>query len=111
MRTFEKYYSYEWMQERMTQVDPILSLQMEHYTVAHMAVKARFYRLLHDVCFDKYDFDADFYKPKAKLTLLHVMAKYCSSSYWFNEDLTNLQKLVRRCTNLTLKNNQGFTID
>ena len=78
VEVFERHYSHEWMQETMTMVLPNRSACLEQYTVAHLAVKASFYRLLHDICFERYEFDADFYKPKAKLTLLHIVAKYVS---------------------------------
>ena len=70
----------------------------------------RFYRVLHDYCLNKYHFDVDFYKPKSKLTLLHVVAKYTSLNEWNEEEKENLKALVIKCSNLTLRNNHGFTV-
>ena len=83
---------------------------LEMYTVAHIAIKTRFYRVLHDICFDKYGFDADYYRPGARMTLLHIVAKYTSRSMWHQEEREALQKVVKRCSNLTLKSNLGYTI-
>ena len=103
VEVFARHYSYKWMQESMTMIDPSAGRGPgECYTIAHLAVKGRFYRLLHDVCFDTYQFDADFYRPKAKLTLLHVVAKYVSYLYWVDKDKEQLKRLVSRCSNLTL---------
>ena len=86
---FESHLSYEWIQETVT----IMTAKYKHFnnlteqfTVAHFALKCRFKRILFDICFDKYDFDADFYRPSAKLTLLHVVAKYMSDYKWGEDD-------------------------
>ena len=89
VEVYERHYNYDWMQETLTMVFPMFKNdlpQRELYTVAHYAVKASFYRLLHDVCIDRYNFDADFYQPRAKLTLLHVVAKYCSKDEWIEHE-------------------------
>ena len=54
----------------------------EQLTIAHMAIKGKMYRFLHEVVLDEYDFDVDYYKPYAKLTLLHILAKYGSLVDW-----------------------------
>ena len=76
----------------------------------HLAVKGRLFRLIHEVYLNVFKFDVDFYRPKAKLTLLHVVAKYVSYSEWSEEEQTQIKRLVERSNNLTLKNNMGSTI-
>lgn len=48
-----------------------------------MAAKAGYYGLLIDLFIEKYEFDPDLYKPLAKLTLLHTIAK--NRPYVYNE--------------------------
>ena len=91
-------------------VIPEKDFWMENYTVAHLAAKGRFYNFLHNICIDKYGFDVDFYRPRAKLTLLHVVAKYNSWYQWSEDERIQLKKLVDGSTNLTLTNNLGFTV-
>ena len=76
-----------------------------------MAAKGSLFRLLHDVFLDEYEFDVDYYRPHARLTLLHVVAKYGSSAVdWSPEKLCQIKKLVQRCSNLTLKNALGSNV-
>ena len=47
----------------------------------------------------------------SKLTLLHVLAKYVSGTFeWDEQEQEYIKRLVQRSNNLTLKNNLGNTI-
>lgn len=54
--------------------------------MAHLAAKGHLYRLLHEVFLDTFSFDVDFYRPRSRLTLLHVVAKYGGENEWSEED-------------------------
>ena len=76
---FDRHCSLEWMQETISVIVDMkynYGSNSEKYTFVHMAVKSGLWRLLFEVFLDKYGFDVDFYKPRSKLTLLHVIAKY-----------------------------------
>jgi hypothetical protein len=58
---------------------------------------------------DKHGFDVDFYKPQAKLTLLHVIAKFHRDEF-SDYDKEHIRNLIKKSNNLFLKNNFGRTI-
>jgi len=63
IEVYERHYSFDWMHETMNMTVRTNTgwPHSEHYTIAHYCVKSQFYRVLHDVCFDRYGFDPDFY--------------------------------------------------
>ena len=64
-----------------------MSYADEKLTIAHMAVKGKLFRFLHEIVLDVYDFDVDYYKPPfAKMTLLHIIAVYGSFYDWQEEE-------------------------
>ena len=83
---------------------------MEGLTIAHLAAKGGLFKVLIEVFMDEYGFDPDYYKPKYKLSLLHVVGKYQSRCEWTEEKAAKIEKLVSRCNNLTLRNNMGSNI-
>ena len=108
----KKHFSYDWIKETisipMREMDGNYS--KEGFTIVHLAAQGGLFNLLHDVFLDEYEFNVDFYRPKSRLTLLHVVAKYGSEQEWDEVKKNQIKRLVERCNNLTLKNNMGSTI-
>lgn len=76
----------------------------------HQAIEFSLFRLVMDVFIDKLGFEPDFYKPGSKLTLLHVLAKYGSSTVWSERRQGDIKRLISKCNNLTLRNNMGSSV-
>lgn len=78
----EKYTSYAWLKYQVNFIE-LGDGRSDQVSWAHMAAKAGYYGLLIDLFIEKYEFDPDLYKPLAKLTLLHTIAK--NRPYVYNE--------------------------
>ena len=84
IKVLEQYYSHEWLEESFLQITNCKNqnINRENYTIVHLSVMGGFFRLLHEIHLDQYNFDVDFYQPGCQLTLLHIIAKYHSKKKW-----------------------------
>jgi len=76
-------------------------------TLVHFACLNRLYRITLYFINDLH-FDVDFYQEYAKLTLIHVIARYHTSVFREDEKLL-IGQIIAKTNNLLLKNNFGRT--
>ncbi|CDW73189.1 UNKNOWN [Stylonychia lemnae] len=80
----------------------------DEFTLVHLAIKSGLYKCAF-YFIDKLKFEIDFYRPQAKLTLLHVVAKHRINPFSEYEQ-EMLIRLMQRSNNLLLTNNFGKTV-
>jgi hypothetical protein len=81
----------------------------DQFTMVHVAVSLGRYKIMW-YFIEKHNFDIDYYRePLQRMTLLHVIAKYHTSTY-LEEDKAHIIRLIKSSNNLLLRNNFGRTI-
>lgn len=111
-RVLLRIYGKESLLSAITCVDKTIRFSGAGATPVHKALASGHYNLVNSVFIDELGFDTDFYTPDAKQTLIHTLIRSRGKILLKHspEARSGIVDLVSRCSNLSLRDNQGHTI-